>query len=57
MRDDEAVAPEPDIDENDPDVLLQVHPADDNPGAVTINFPFTWFTGYESAGPDPAPTR
>ena len=25
-----------------------------NPDAITIDFPFTWFTGYKSAEHDPA---
>jgi hypothetical protein len=45
------------IDEDDPDVRLRVHPADGNLGAVTIDFPFTWFTGYKSAGRDHAEAR
>jgi D-alanyl-D-alanine carboxypeptidase len=37
-------------DENDPDIRLRVHAADGNPDAITIDFPFTWFTGYKTPG-------
>lgn len=40
------------IDKNDPDVRLHVHAIDGNPEAITINFPFTWFTGYKPAEHD-----
>lgn len=36
------------IDENDPDVRLHFHATDGNPEAITIDFPFTWFTGYKT---------
>jgi D-alanyl-D-alanine carboxypeptidase len=35
-------------DQNDPDIRLHVHAADGNADAITINFPFTWFTGYKT---------
>jgi hypothetical protein len=35
-------------DENDPSVGLRVHDTD---GAITIDYPFTWFTGYRDVTP------
>jgi D-alanyl-D-alanine carboxypeptidase len=36
------------IGENDPDTRLRVHASGRQPVAITIDYPFTWFTGYRS---------
>lgn len=36
------------IDETDHDIRLHVHTTGRQPAAVTIDYPFTWFTGYRS---------
>jgi hypothetical protein len=36
------------IGENDPDTRLRVHASGRQPVAITIEYPFTWFTGYRS---------
>lgn len=41
------------IDDNDPDIRLRAHATDGNPNAVTIDFPFTWFTGYKTLEDNP----
>jgi CubicO group peptidase (beta-lactamase class C family) len=33
-------------DENDPDTRLRVHASALQPAVITIDYPFTWFTGY-----------
>ena len=33
-------------DENDPDTRLRVHASGLQPAVITIDYPFTWFTGY-----------
>jgi D-alanyl-D-alanine carboxypeptidase len=35
-------------DESDPDIRLRVHASGFQPAAITIDYPFTWFTGYRS---------
>jgi hypothetical protein len=41
--------PEHDADEDDPDIRLRAHGPGVRSAAVTIDYPFTWFTGYRSA--------
>jgi hypothetical protein len=41
-------------DQEDPEIRLRVHATDGRPDAVTLDFPFTWFTGYRHAEGDPA---
>jgi D-alanyl-D-alanine carboxypeptidase len=35
-------------EENDPDTRLRVHASGLQPAVITIDYPFTWFTGYRS---------
>lgn len=43
------------VDESDHDVVLRLHHPDPGPAALTLSYPFSWFTGYKCDEEDRPP--